>query len=111
MSEPSAAPDRLNFARHLIERNAGRASKPAYVDDRGSLDYGDLASSIRRFAAALGGLGLRREERLLLCAHDTSDWPVAFLGCLYAGVVPVARLTTALFDIAVLPSSRSVGRR
>jgi len=34
--------------------------------------------------------GLRREERVLLLAHDTVDWPVAFLGCIYAGVVPVA---------------------
>ncbi len=27
---------------------------------------------------------------MLLLMHDSSDWPVAFLGCLYAGVVPVA---------------------
>ncbi|MGH8517771.1 MAG: AMP-binding protein, partial [Panacagrimonas sp.] len=84
------APERLNFAKHLIDRNAGRAGKPAYLDDAGTLTYGELATRIRRFAAALGQLGLRREERVLLCAHDSTDWPVAFLGCLYAGVVPVA---------------------
>jgi benzoate-CoA ligase len=33
---------------------------------------------------------VRREERVLLLMHDNNDWPVAFLGCLYAGVVPVA---------------------
>jgi benzoate-CoA ligase len=84
------APERLNFAQHLIDLNAARADKPAYIDDAGVLTYGALAADARRFAAALLQLGLRREERVLLCAHDTTDWPVAFLGCLYAGVVPVA---------------------
>jgi benzoate-CoA ligase len=45
---------------------------------------------VRRCAAGLLALGLRREERVLLAMHDTNDWPVAFLGALYAGVVPVA---------------------
>ena len=31
-----------------------------------------------------------RRERVLLLMHDTTDWPVAFLGSLYAGIVPVA---------------------
>lgn len=84
------APEHLNFAQHLLTLNAGRADKPAYVDDAGELSYGQLAVAVRRFAARLQELGLRREERVLLCAHDSSDWPVAFLGCLYAGVVPVA---------------------
>jgi benzoate-CoA ligase len=33
---------------------------------------------------------LRREERVLLLMHDGNDWPVSFLGALYAGLVPVA---------------------
>ena len=84
------APERLNFAEHLFAINAARGDKIAYVDDHAELDYAGLTLRARRFATALRALGLRREERLLLCAHDTVDWPVAFLGCLYAGVVPVA---------------------
>ena len=30
------------------------------------------------------------EQRVLLCMLDTIDWPTAFLGCIKAGVVPVA---------------------
>ncbi len=41
---------------------------------------------------------MRREERVLLLMHDTSHWPVAFLGCLYAGVVPVAVNTLLTAD-------------
>ena len=86
----TAPPARFNFARHLIELNAGRAGKTALIDDQGQLSYGELAGQVQRFAGGLAALGLRREERVLLLAHDSSDWVVAFLGALHAGVVPVA---------------------
>ena len=85
-----APPERFNFARHLFALNAGRADRVAYYDDGGQLAYGELEQRARRCAAALLAGGLRREERVLLLMHDTVDWPVAFLGALYAGVVPVA---------------------
>lgn len=84
---PGAA---FNFAQHLIERNTSRPAKIAYIDDQGSLSYGDLAERIRCLAAALLTQGVRREERVLLLMHDCSDWPVSFLGAMYAGIVPVA---------------------
>jgi benzoate-CoA ligase len=91
-------PERFNFARHLFERNAGRAGKQAYLDDAGGLTYGELEDRARRCAAALLASGLHREERVLLLMHDTTDWPVAFLGALYAGVVPVAINTLLTAD-------------
>ena len=90
MTEPAPPPANFNFAGHLVERSAAHAPRLAYIDDREELTYGELVSRVRRFAAGLAALGVRREERLLLIAHDTVDWPVAFLGALYAGVVPVA---------------------
>ncbi|MBX3620427.1 MAG: benzoate-CoA ligase family protein [Rhizobacter sp.] len=86
----AAPPERFNFAQHLIADNAARADKPAYIDDHGTLRYGELAERIRRCAAALLALGLHREQRVLLLMQDCNDWPVSFLGALYAGVVPVA---------------------
>ena len=91
-------PDRFNFAQHLFELNAARASKPAFIDDRGALSYGQLDERARRVAAALRALGLRREERVLLLMLDGNDWPAAFLGALYAGVVPVAVNTLLTAD-------------
>ncbi len=91
-------PERFNFARSLLARNAARAAKPAYIDDGGVLTYGELDARVRSAAAALGALGLRREERVLLCLHDTVDFPVAFLGALYAGIVPVAVNTLLTAD-------------
>ena len=80
----------FNFAQHLIERNTVRPDKIAFIDDQGPLSYGALATQQRQLAAALLALGIRREERVLLLMHDCCDWPVSFLGALYAGIVPVA---------------------
>ena len=82
--------EHFNFAQHLIERNVARPAKTAYVDDLGTLTYAALGERIRRLAAALLSTGVRREERVLLLMHDCSDWPVSFLGAMYAGIVPVA---------------------
>ncbi len=89
---------RFNFAQHLIALNSARASKTAYTDDHGTLSYDELADRIRRMASALLQAGLRREERVLLLMHDCNDWPVSFLGAMYAGIVPVAVNTLLTAD-------------
>ena len=94
----AAPPERFNFAQHLLAANAGRAARPAYIDDRGTLTYGALDERVRRMAAALRAQGLKREERVLLLMLDGNDWPVAFLGAIYAGVVPVAVNTLLTAD-------------
>jgi len=88
----------FNFAKHLIDLNAGRTAKVAYTDDDGTLTYGELTDRIRRMAAALQGAGLRREDRVLLLMQDNNDWPVSFLGAMYAGIVPVAVNTLLTAD-------------
>jgi benzoate-CoA ligase len=97
---PTVAPPgaRFNFAQHLLQCNAMRPNKTAYIDDQGSLSYGELADSVRRCAAGLLASGIRREERVLILMQDCSDWPVCFLGALYAGVVPVAVNTLLTAD-------------
>ncbi len=90
--------ERFNFAHHLLELNQTRAQKTAFIDDTGSLSYGDLALRVRRMAAALRDLGLRREERVLLLMHDCNDWPVSYLGAMYAGLVPVCVNTLLTAD-------------
>src|SRR5208282_6513239 len=92
---PSAAeaaiPRDYNFAADILKRNldAGRAGKLAYIDQRQGWTYGELAERAERFGHVLRSLGIRREERILLCLLDTIDWPTAFLGAIKAGVVPV----------------------
>ncbi|HEX6361328.1 MAG TPA: benzoate-CoA ligase family protein, partial [Albitalea sp.] len=125
MSTPDVQPppDRFNFAQHLLSLNASRGARPAFIDDAGSLTYAQLDDRTRRTAAALKALGIRREERVLLLMHDSVDFPVAFLGALYAGIVPVpvntlltvsdytymlahARAQAAIVSAALWPTAR-----
>jgi benzoate-CoA ligase len=86
----TSLPEQFNFAAHLMQINAQRASKTAFIDDALTLTYGQLGDQIQRVSAALQASGLRREERVLLLMHDCTDWVASFLGCLHAGIVPVA---------------------
>ena len=99
----------FNAAVDLIERNlrAGRAGKLAFRDDRESLTYGELAERVDRCANLLRDLGLEPEQRVLLLLLDTVDFPVAFLGAIKAGVVPVpvnTLLTPADYDFMLRDS-------
>ena len=95
---PPSPGERFNFAAHLLEANAGWPERTAFIDDTGMLSYGELAVAVRRLAAALRAQGLKREERVLLLMHDGNDWPVAFLGAMHAGLVPVAVNTLLTAD-------------
>ncbi len=88
----------FNFAAHLFALNEGRPGKIAYIDDHGTLSYGQLQQQAQRMASGLLAAGIHREERVLLLMHDRHEWAVAFLGALYAGVVPVAVNTLLTAD-------------
>ena len=91
-------PEAFNFAAHLLEANARRPNKTAFIDDIGAVTYRELDERARRFAAALKERGVKREERALMVMQDGADWPVVFLGAMLAGVVPVAVNTLLTAD-------------
>ena len=84
-------PRDYNAAADLVDRHrkAGRGAKAAFIDDRATLTYAQLAERVDRAANALRALGIEPESRILLCMLDTIDFPVAFLGAIKAGIVPV----------------------
>src|SRR5689334_20675310 len=88
----SESPIGYNAAADLIGRNldAGRGAKTAFIDDRGLYSYAELAERVSRFANLVRRLGIHPEQRILLCLHDTIDFPTAFLGAIKADIVPVA---------------------
>jgi benzoate-CoA ligase len=118
-ADHSVSPPRIdiprdyNAAQDLLERNAQRPDKVAFIDalSGAQLTYGALAEQSQRFANALRAHGFAPESRVMLAMLDTPEWPVAFLGCILAGVVPVAAntlLTSADFDF-MLRDSRAQG--
>ena len=86
---PAPGPS-FNFAAHLIARNAQRPGQTAFIDDTNRCLTGTIRACGTDGLRVLLDLGIRREERVLLLMHDCCDWPVCFLGALYAGIVPVA---------------------
>jgi benzoate-CoA ligase len=91
-------PEAFNFAAHLLAANSGRPAKTAFIDDAGVMTYGEVDDRARRFASALKERGVKREERALILMQDCDDWPVAFLGAMLAGVIPVAVNTLLTAD-------------
>ena len=51
--------------------------------------YARTCSAGRALRPRAARLGVRREERVLICLTDTIDWPTAFLGAIKAGLVAV----------------------
>jgi len=100
-----------NAAEDLIGRNldSGRADNIAVIDSGGVYTYAEINSRARKFANILSGLGLEMEQRVVLCLHDTIDFPTCYLGAMLAGVVPIpinTRLTEKDYDF-ILGDSRA----
>jgi 4-hydroxybenzoate-CoA ligase len=81
-----------NAAVDMVDRNVteGRAAKPAFIDPRDTLTYGELQTRCNRVANMLTAYGIVPESRVAILLLDTVDFPVAFWGAIKAGVVPVA---------------------
>jgi 4-hydroxybenzoate-CoA ligase len=86
-----AVPREYNAAAHFIDRHLrdGRADKIAYIDDRGSYSYTELAARVSRAGNALRRLGVEMEQRILLCMHDGIDFVAVFWGAVKLGAIPV----------------------
>ena len=84
-------PRRYNAAVDLLDRHIeeGRGARIAVKDERGAHTYEALAKRANRAGNALRALGVRGEERVLMCMLDTVDFPAVFLGAIKAGMIPV----------------------
>jgi benzoate-CoA ligase family protein len=78
-------------ASQIIDRQieAGREGKPAFLAPDGTLTYGELLQGVGRMGNLLRTLGAGREHRVLMVLDDTTVFPLAFLGAMRIGAVPV----------------------
>jgi benzoate-CoA ligase len=104
-------PKLYNASVDLLERNlsGGREHKTAVIDNGGHYTYGKLSRLVHRCANALRELGLKAEDRVILCVLDSVDFPTCFLGAIEAGIipVPVSTLTVASDYAYILLDSRA----
>jgi benzoate-CoA ligase family protein len=84
-------PITFNAADHLLDRHVreGRGGRTAVIAANGSLTYAELTAATHRVAAGLRELGVRPEERVVLCMVDGIELLTGILGAMYAGAVPV----------------------
>lgn len=86
-------PPAFNAAAHVLAQAAGHPDKVALVlvsatgAERWS--YGRLAAAVGGVATGLAARGLQPGDRVLMRLGNTPAFPVLFLACLTAGVIPV----------------------
>lgn len=105
-------PRRYNAASHFVDRHIaeGRGAKTAFIDDKGSYTYADLAARVNRAGNLLKAQGVKPEQRVLMAMLDGIDFPALFWGAMKIGAVPVpvnTLLTTPDYDY-MLRDSRAV---
>jgi benzoate-CoA ligase family protein len=78
-------------ASQIVDRQveAGRADKPAFLAEDATLTYDELRRQVNRMGHLLRALGVGREHRVVLVLDDTTAFPIAFLGAMRIGAVPV----------------------
>jgi benzoate-CoA ligase family protein len=78
-------------ASQIVDRNieAGRGGSTAYLTLDESLSYEQLHRQVNRMGHLLRSLGVAREQRVLLVLDNTTVFPIAFLGAMRIGAVPV----------------------
>jgi acyl-coenzyme A synthetase/AMP-(fatty) acid ligase len=99
---PAPCPAPFNLARHVLAAAAARPDHLALMVVRPSgaerWSYGRLATAVLGVAAGLAALGLAPGDRVLLRLGNGTGFPLAFLGAVAGGFVPVptaAGLTAA----------------
>ena len=77
-------PRNYNAAYDLMQcnLNAGFGDKLTYIDDQATITFSELERRSNRVGSSLNTLGVQAEQRVFLCALDSIDWPVLFLGCI-----------------------------
>jgi benzoate-CoA ligase family protein len=85
MTEP------FNAAAYFTERRvaAGDADRVALRHPAGTHTYGQLTEDVRRVAGGLAAIGVRPEERVLLCMADDIELATGILATIYLGAVAV----------------------
>lgn len=90
---PPPCPRPFNLAAEVLARAAEVAQKPALLILRptgaDSWSYARLEAAVRGAGSGLLAAGLEPGDRILLRLGNTPEFPVAFLGAIAVGLVPV----------------------
>ncbi|MGH3520133.1 MAG: benzoate-CoA ligase family protein [Haloechinothrix sp.] len=85
----------FNATDYLVDRQVteGHGDRTAVVSPSRTLSYAELAAEVRRVGAGLRELGVRPEERVLMCMADDIELFTAILAAMHLGVIAVPSST------------------
>ncbi len=91
-------PDEFNICSYLLDRHIeeGRGNKTAIYYGDEAITYLQVSEEASRFGNALLGLGVERENRIMICLPDCPQFIYCFFGAMKIGAVPVPVSTRAL---------------
>ncbi len=105
------APTTFNATDWLLHRHVrdGNGDRLAVVCGDRTLTYAELSDETRRVAAGFRALGVRPEERVMLCMADGVELLTGILGAMHMGAVPVpvSTMVTGTELAGVLTDSRA----
>src|SRR5690349_20844367 len=83
--------ERFNACEYLLDRRvkAGDGGRLAITGGGGELTYAELLDLVQRAAAALRGIGLEPEQRLVMFASDGPGFAAVYLAAMRMGAIPV----------------------
>lgn len=95
--DPAAAsfapcPKPFNMAQYVLSKAQNMGDKPALELVGGAphaISYTQLQARVTAVAGGLRARGLKDGERVLFRLGNTPEFPVAYLACIWAGLVPV----------------------
>lgn len=89
MSAESLLAQPFGTISELVRRHAShRPDHAALLQDERRVTYGELDRRMDRIASGLRHQGIGDGERIAICAHNSIEYALLFLGALRAGVVP-----------------------
>ena len=79
-----------NAAYDLIYRNIrDNPNKIAFIDNNNKITYNELYNKIKAFSSSIRNVNINVNDRVIICMDDNVNYPVVFLGLIWAGIIPI----------------------
>ena len=81
---------KYNAAYDLLIRNIDKNPKKiAFIDNNNSITYQELFHKIKAFSYSIKKYQINENDRIIICMHDSIEYPIVFLGLIWAGIIPI----------------------
>ncbi|GAA6207422.1 long-chain fatty acid--CoA ligase [Cognatishimia sp. WU-CL00825] len=93
MGSADPCPKSFNMAAHVLALADNQPEKTALsviaISQAQNLSYAALKRAVLGVATGLQAMGIQPNDRVLMRLGNTVDFPITYLGCIAAGIVPI----------------------